>query len=338
LEIHSSALDDPLLPHIRLPIESEPVAAGQHVLPALGGPVLPALLAAHLAKHSSTPLLWVVDFHTLWTALDDRARARAVRAAREAGLRRHLSWTWRLADSLRALAADGGDPDPAAIRRLERQSRSIGDTHRVVRLALLSASPVDALRVVGGRVWPPVWRRGWRRAPDYLARRATRWAYRRLVHERPFAADPMADGAAIRLGASAAVRDVVSALARGDSPWIVPGDPSMDPAVPSFARARVVAVGAGGPRPGDVVVVQAAHGGGLLRRVVAVGDDAVRLQGDAELGSELVVPRSAVVGVCDQVEIGGRTSPIEDRPHHARSILRAIVRARWRGPSAPRGV
>ena len=65
LEVHSSALDDPLLDHIQFPVEHQLTRVGRFDLPAHSGRFVPAYLATHLAKHHEKPLLWAVDFFSL---------------------------------------------------------------------------------------------------------------------------------------------------------------------------------------------------------------------------------------------------------------------------------
>ena len=101
----------------------------------------------------------------------------------------------------------------------------------------------------------------------------------------------------------------------------------MEPAVPSFARARILVLGCGRElRAGDVVLTQLPHGGCALRRMVNISAEGVRLRADAGARSEVVVPMSNLLGVCDQVDIGGKMTRIEERPHRIGSLLRAIAR------------
>jgi len=179
LEVHSLALDDPLLGHISFDIEQHPVNVGGHELPAHYGRFVFAYLAVHLAKHNEKPALWVLDFFLLWSRLGDDERRQAMTAAREVGLERHLRWAARIAecvDACRLESAAARRP----LRHLERALRPTGNAGRMFRLMLLSENPRDVARVIGGRIWPSARRQGWRSAPQYFAQRLSRWTYRRL--------------------------------------------------------------------------------------------------------------------------------------------------------------
>jgi RimJ/RimL family protein N-acetyltransferase len=183
LEVHSTALDDPLLDHVRLPVEQSRVIVAGHELPAHSGQLVPAYLAAHLAKHHDKPLLWALDFFLLWSGFDVEEQRAASAAARAAGLARHLEWAITFTEGIRDCWADAPNAT-VALRRLERGLAPGGSIRRVARLVTLSESPRAAVRVIGGRIWPATARVGWRSAPGYFLRRAVHWAYRHLVFEQ----------------------------------------------------------------------------------------------------------------------------------------------------------
>ena len=323
LELHSTPLDDPLLHRAELPVEHELARVGGYVIPSQSGHFVPAYLAAHLAKHFAKPLLWVVDFHVLWTTLDAREQAGAIGAARASGLVRHLRWAMALsADVTESIR----EPLPGrASRRLARALRTRGDAGRLLHLASLAQSPYGALSVVTGRLWPTEWREGWRDAPAYFVRRAVRWIYRHAIFEQPSAA-AFAQNNPITLSVSDSARHLADAIHTSEV-WVKPGDGSMEPAIPSFALARVVAL----DRPlrvGDVVVIGDGHGRCALNRVLALGADTLRVRPDARFKDEQSVPRSVVLGRCDVVDVAGRRTPIEARPYGSLGLLRAILRAR----------
>src|SRR5688572_24367882 len=92
LEVHSSLVSDHLA---HLPVGAPEIAimaVGGEVVRAHGGAFVAPYLAAHLATHQLPPLLWLVDFATLWGRLSDSERLQAERAARMAGLDRYLTW------------------------------------------------------------------------------------------------------------------------------------------------------------------------------------------------------------------------------------------------------
>jgi len=321
LELHSSAFDDPLLRHVQLPIEAEEALVGGYSLPSQAGRFLPAYLAVHLAKHGSSPLLWIVDFAALWSRLDERGQGEATCAAREVGLHRHLEWAVALCAVLTSMLHD--QPDGRQWRFWEDHRRPIGNLRRMARLIALSAGPRDAIRVMRGRFKPHTGMAAPEIASDGIVYRAIRWVYRRLIFERPSGSFP-AD--TVSLGSVSTEQALTTRLSESGCAWIAPGDSSMEPAVPSFARARIVPLGGRALRGGDVVLAQLPQGGCVLRRAANISADGVRLRADAGARREMVVPLGNVLGVCDQVDIGGRMIRIEERPHHIASLLRAIAR------------
>jgi hypothetical protein len=334
LEVHSTALDDALLHRVVFPVEHGMASVGVHTLPAHTGRYLPAYLAAHLIKHNEKPVLWVLDFHALWSALPATEREDAVRAAREVGLGRHLDWAIALTRDVDACRGTVGEARPA-LEHLADALATCGDAMRVLRLVSFASSPVAALSVVAGRIWPVAWRQGWRDAPAYFLRRAIRWSYRHLVFERPsIAADRSASRTVIALNDDDAARRLRDAL-RASPVWIAPADGCMEPAVPVFGVARVVAADGRSIRRGDVVVAHGTDGQCSLQRVVSLGHDAVRLKADAYFKVETVVPRTELLGVCDLVDVGGQAVPIAQRPHGTLGLLRAIFSTRIGVPARP---
>ena len=332
IEIHSSVLDDPLLWHVSIPVECGEISLGKVSLPSQVGDYVPASLAAHLAKHETAPLLWVVDFDALWRSLDDRSREAARAAARRVGLSRHLAWACDLAGDLRR-AANG---DPPALEHLTSLGRAVGDAGRVRRLVRLSEHPLDALRVVLGRLWPPEWRDDWRRAPRYVLERGSRWLARRLGLVYRGAAVPNAERAL-------SVDDVQLAslleetLGRGLAVWIRPRGTSMEPAIPQSAAVRIEPVAHRGFRRNDVVLARLPHGHFVLHRVLRVAGDTVQLKGDAMRRRDIVVSSGAIIGVCDRVEIGGLEYSVDERPRDALALLTSSARARIRRFVSARG-
>jgi hypothetical protein len=327
LEVHSSALDDPLLEHVQLPVEQRSLRVGGDDLPAHDGRFLPAYLAAHLAKHHEKPLLWAVDFFLLWSSLDEDGRCDALRAARAVGLGRHLAWAIRIAENIDACRFDR-QRSAAAMRRLERSLGTTGNLRRLIRLVALSDSPRASLSVLAGRIWPLARRQGWRAAPGYFLRRGVAWLYRHVVFERSSSVEKAeAARQAIALSDVDCEGRLVSALESASRAWLSPADGSMEPAIPRFAVARVVPLNGRGARRGDVIVRRDARGHCALRRVTALADGDVRVRPDAQHTAEEVVQRAAILAKCDLVDVGGSCSPIERRPHGALSILRAMLRA-----------
>jgi len=114
------------------------------------------------------------------------------------------------------------------------------------------------------------------------------------------------------------------------SAWVSPADGSMEPAIPRFGFARIASAGSIKVRRGDVVVVRDEHARCALRRVTRFADDNVGVRADARFGREEIVPRAALLGVCDVVEVDGKREPIASRPHGMWKLLRAILHGRRR--------
>jgi len=335
LEVHSTALDDPLLHRVAFPVEQTEVMVGGHTLPAHTGRYLPAYLAAHLAKHNEKPVLWALDFHSLWSGLTEVERDGAIRVAREVGLARHLEWAIALAWDIDACRGSLEAARPA-LTHLMSAIAPRGDAMRTIRLMSFASSPMAALSVIAGRLWPVAWRQSWRDAPEYFLRRAIRWTYRHLVFERPSGATNLATSrAVIALNADDAAARLCEAL-RTSPVWIAPADGGMEPAVPVFGVARVVTAEGRGIRAGDVVLARGDDGQCTLQRVASLCNDGLRLKSDAYFKVERFVSPPQVLGICDLVDVGGRAVPIAERPHGSLGLLRAIVAARIGTPARPR--
>jgi hypothetical protein len=336
LEVHSSALDDPLLHHVKMPMHSQPIQVGEYQIPAHTGRFVPAYLAAHLAKHNEKPLLWVVDFFLLWSKLSASERDDSVAAARQAGLTRHLQWAVTLADGIATAREFDADRSTPSLRRLSRDIAPQRNIGRLLRLIALSTSPLDGFRVLGGRIWPAPFRASWRRAPAYFGRRAIRWMYRHLVFERPSAiARGEAGISVIALSAADSERRLIDAM-RSGAAWITPADGSMEPAIPAFGAVRVIPLERRSLRLGDVVV-RPENGRGVIRRVVSLGGSFVLLRSDAWPSVDETAAISSIVGFCDLVDLGDHRFPIESRPYGVSGLLRAIIRARLGMPLPTRG-
>ena len=150
LDVHSSLLDHTLAHLPTPPPASEMMTVEGQSVRAHAGPLVPAFLASHLAKHRLAPLLWLLDLRTLWATMDELARRDAVREAERAGLARYLSWGVRRTGLL-APAAEG---DRGALRALGFRGRGRRDVHPMYRDALLAPDMASAVRVIGAWVWP----------------------------------------------------------------------------------------------------------------------------------------------------------------------------------------
>jgi hypothetical protein len=330
IEVHSSLIDDALLAHIHMPVEVMDAQVGRVSLPAHAGDYLPAYLAAHLAKHETSPLLWIVDLHTLWSSLPESARARARDGARRVGLERHLAWALALAAHVPRAAAG----EPAALADLASLRRATGDLGRVRRLIALSASPVHAARVMTGRLWPEEWRDGWWRAPNYVLRRGAGWIARRLqLTGSPAATESTRALSVDELELTSLLEET---LGRGLAIWIRPRGTSMQPAIPPSAAAHIVPPSSRVVKADDIVLARLPHGRFVLHRVQHLWDHKVQLKGDAMRRRDDVVEQSAIVGICDRVEVGGVLYRAEDRPRDPVALLASAARSRLRRLVAPR--
>jgi hypothetical protein len=324
IEVHSSAIDDGSLSHIDLPIDARDLSLAGVSLPSFWGDHLPAFLSAHLAKHETAPLLWVVDLLTLWGKLDEAARVRARDCARRVGLERHLAWALHLT----WCAAAGAEADPSALAELAQLRRPTGGWGRVRRLVGLSSTPWDAARVVAGRLWPPEWRDSWTRAPNYVLRRGAGWIARRLQLAGVRPASSTVRALAVDDTELTSLLD--DTLGRGLAIWIHPRGTSMQPAIPASAAAHIVPLRANELRKDDIVLARLPHGPMVLHRIHRICDDRVQLKGDAMRRRDAVVPRSAILGRCDEVEIDGIVYRAADRPRDSVSLLKAAARSRLR--------
>ena len=151
LEVHETLVTD-YLKHVHMPPpEASSLTIEGTDLAALCGAAEPAYLAAHLAGHQLPPLLWAVDFFTLWSHLQAPERAAAQALASRVGLRRYLEWAIDLAATV-SLAADHDEP---ALARLGVCEGPRSDRHlSITRHARLAANPTDAARVITACIWP----------------------------------------------------------------------------------------------------------------------------------------------------------------------------------------
>lgn len=324
IEVHSSVIDDGALAHVEIPAEAREVPFGGVAMPALLGDVLPAYLAAHIAKHETASLLWIIDLHTVWSRLDESERSRASARARHLALHRHLKWAVRLGEYLE-LGAAGDDRALAVLGGLRQAT---GDWGRVRRLVGLSANPMDALRVVAGRIWPAEWRDSWTRAPSYVLRRGAGWLVRRLQLVDTQRVTSRSRGLAVDDDDLSLL--LADTLGRGLAVWIQPRGASMQPAIPPSAAARIVPLDERVLRQDDIVLARLPHGQFVLHRVQRLSDDIVQLKGDAMRRRDCVVERSQILGICDQVEIDGAVYAAEERPRDSIGVLRLAARSRLR--------
>ena len=335
IEVHSALLDDPVLAHLRLPPpEPTEVQLGALAVPAQGGDLLPACLATHLAKHDHAPLLWLNDFSLLWGGLGAEGQQRSRAAARRTRMNRYLEWAVERAARLEDAVAG----DPAALWRLGYHPEGRRETHGLVRLARLAARPADAAAVLAGRAWPPHLRgdgRGFvRQALDRLRGRVARARARAtapatelpdalqsssLEADRPAARTLDVDRAEFGL----LLGDLMQA---GIGTWIRARGESMEPTIPNGAMVHVVPLPSRELRRGDIVLARMPNGTFAIHRVLGESGGRVAMQGDSIPRPDPEIPRAAVLGLADGIEVRGRLRPVPPAPTWARRHASALVR------------
>jgi hypothetical protein len=330
LELHYSLRDDTLA-HIPLPPPCvERVTIDGVSLPAFGGPMLPAYLAAHLVKHQVPPLLWRLDFATLWDSLGHYERRRAEAAARAVRLHRYLTWAIREADRIVAAAAG----DRAAARALGFAADVRRDMHAMVRTAVLAATATDAVRVLGAWAWPRNLRRDGRGTLSRLAERVTTPLRRVAVKTVHYLPAPSASAAAAPRALDVSSDELLALVSevvdRDGTLWIRARGHSMEPAVPNGAMLRVGPPSGRPLRRGDVVLARLPTGVPAVHRVIDCGPHTVRLRGDAQFADDPPVAPSDVLAIVDLVAIDGRAVPVSARPRPALWRRLAGAGRRWR--------
>lgn len=318
LELHSRLLDDPLVGHVELPApRGTSTALHDGMVSAYWEPALAVFLAVHLAKHRAVPLLWWLDFATLWALLEPSERDEA----------RSLAARTRCAGYLRWAEAGVGDLDGAlqhAYRHAEHRIAALQRRHSgraVLRVAAL-AEGWNARFVVVGR-----WALG-RAASTRIGRRLLLGAWASSLARIVRTAIPTRRSNVRRLEVSPAelVGVVQTTTSAGDSLWIRARGTSMEPAIPSGALVRVAPLPPGCVVPGDVVFALLGSEDPVLHRVVSIENGAVLLKGDNVAMPDRPVEIASLIGVVDAVNTGRRQESIAARP---RRSLRAIV-SRWR--------
>jgi hypothetical protein len=140
------------------------------------------LLAVHLLKHQLPPLLWLIDFHTLWGKMSSDERAVARHIARESRVHRYLEWAVDRASAV--LEASGGSH--RALRALGFGTQGRRDSYGMVRLVLLAGSQFDAVAVLGAWFWPRPLRYDWDAFRSMWVRRVRKSVLPVLTAERAY--------------------------------------------------------------------------------------------------------------------------------------------------------
>ena len=333
LELHSSLVSDHLA-HLSVPTPgAAAVSIGGVAMWAHAGEFVAPYLAAHLATHQLPPLLWLVDFSTLWKLLSPSDRVRAGHAAQRAGLGRYLAWACQRASLVEGAAMD----DSEALGMLGVESGRRRDAHSVWRHVALAASPRDRMRLIGAFLVPHRVRGDLKAMMSYTLARlrtrltslagASRW-YGRVEPHDDKSAGHAAGARALRLAREEMVeltRDVVGA---GGSLIVRAPGGSMLPTIPRGALVRVGPLPPQGVSRGDVVLALTRDGEPVLHRALAVEKDFVVLCGDAAIKADPPVPFTRVIGVATHVRYDGVERALGRRP--ARSLAVSALKMRRR--------
>lgn len=315
LEVHSALLDGRLTAHLPFtPPGSELVRIGPREVLAHVDDQLPAFLATHLAKHKMPPLLWFIDFATLWATLDRRHRQSAVAAASRTRTRRYLEWAILNAQRIEA-AASGSD---SAVRALGFSAGARRDRYYAARMAELAASPTDALRVWYAWAAPKIFRTRWPRIDrqsllDLYKKisfrfRGTRQEY--LLH--PFSPQrEKKPDRTIRID-----DDEIAGFGRemqrfSRAFWMVVDGSSMSPTIPPGTPIRFSAPGCREFRVGDVVLARLVTGRCVVHRIVRVSQGEILLRGDANETVDPPITGDCIIALADQMIANG--SPVAIR-------------------------
>ena len=333
LELHSWLVSDHLT-HIRAPsaLSAREDVAGVELRVHAGDFVAP-YLAAHLATHQLPPLLWLVDFATLWSAMSESARDRAWDAAHNAGLGRYLAWAVDRGTLVERVA--GGDWE--ALGALGIDGRRRRDMHSIWRHLALAASTLDRLRLLGAFVAPRRVRGNLRSLAMYtVARFRTRFGTLGGA-SRAYGAQP--DAVALAGPAEpdprpwTLDRDEMVSLTRevvgaGATLRVRAPGGSMLPTIPRSALVRIGPIPSGGVTAGDVVLALTADGEPVLHRAIAVRHDSVLMRGDASINVDPPVPLERVIGVATHVRANGKERALGRRPSRSLTVSALKVRRR----------
>lgn len=331
LEVHSALLDDNLLSHLASPVPAvERLLVADRAILVHTGAELAIFLAVHLAKHGSAPLLWWIDFTTLWTSLSETDRAGARAAASALRLTPFLQWAERGAMLVEAACGPDGREACAALEELAAMHHG----HNAVRVGALAPGIRERARVALAWLWPVQDRRHPGRYVASLLRRGWRFAARRVKRGHSPDVSPR-DQSSGELARSGEVRRrltvdhpefaeiVRTVTAAGAGAWVRARGNSMLPAIPHDADVFIAPLPVGGPAVGDVVLAVRARGRPVLHRVVALRAGKVSLRGDNTLVLDPAVSSSMLLGIATKLRVGSMEIPV---PGPRRFELRMAVR------------
>ena len=333
LELLSWLVSDHLT-HTRVP---SPLWAREDVagveLPVHTGDFVAPYLAAHLATHQLPPLLWLVDFATLWSTMSESARDCAEDAADNAGLGRYLAWAVNRGTLIERVA--GGDRE--ALGALGVDGRRRRDRHSIWRHLALASSTSDRVRLLAAFVAPRRVRGNLRSLAMYtVARLRTRFgtlggasrAYGAQPDAAAFAATAEPDPRPWTLGRDDMVSLTREVVGAGAALRVRAPGGSMLPTIPRGALVCIGPIPSGGVTAGDVVLALTADGEPVLHRAIAVRHDSVLMRGDASINVDPPVPLERVIGVATHVRANGKERALGRRPTRSLTVSALKVRRR----------
>ena len=328
LELHSMLVSDHLA-HVGAPapISARIAVAGTELTGHVGDFLAP-YLAVHLATHQMPPMLWIVDFATLWSSLSDAARARAAAAARDARVARYIEWAVGQARLAERVA---GASDWEALGALGVHGRGRRDRHSIWRHLALASSMLDRARLVGAFLVPHRVRGNLRSLARYTVARLRTRLVPLAGASRTYGGQPTARETDLR--PLQLERDEMTALTRevvgvGGALHVRAPGGSMRPTIPRGALVRIGPVPAGGICAGDVVLALTADGEPVLHRAVAVRHDGILTRGDASIVTDPLVTHNRVIGVATHVRENGRDRALGRRPVRSLTVSALKVRRR----------
>jgi hypothetical protein len=294
LEVHSS-LVHPRFDYLPVPApEYEPMLVEGVAVRRHAGALVPAYLAAHLAQHQAPPLLWDIDFATLWTRLGAAERLASRRAAAEAGLGRYLGWAVRRAERVARLA-EGRTREAGALGF--RQPGRI-DVHPAWRHVWLAPGVTEAVRAADGWLRPSWVRSAYGPGVRGVARRVAKHWRTAFVRNTRVGDLAPGDGGIVktdiaRMDGARLLELARGVVQQGGEMWIVVTGQSMQPMIRPGDRVLL------GPtdviRPGAVVLASM-NGRPVLHRIVRMTGDRIVLRGDARHADDKPITTSDVIG------------------------------------------
>jgi hypothetical protein len=332
LEVHSHLLGDSLA-HLPAPeMVSVGIALEEREFPGLSLPLQALSLATHLAGHRVLPLLFAMDWYSIWSRMSDAERRAAERIAEEVRADAYLGRAREVADDV-ATVLRGGPSAAASLGALGFGATrgAIGDPFRLAIRAARTGH--DRLATLRAWLTPARVRHGGRHI-------AVATVLRLLRRFRSAATKAVDDGARLIMHSTVPTIPVTDhqlaafiearRRAGADTTWVRSTGRSMAPTIPdgSLVRLRSTRDAPIALRRGDVVLARMPARGVVLHRVVRMRGGMLQLRGDGNVGGDPPVTLDAVVAVADAMMQDGRLRTL-GRRGHASALLTA--RRAWAG-------